>query len=222
MPIGLEFVVRIDLSALTLTTHEPYTGNALIIDDPVSNNNPYAVIVVTPWSSGNNRMPHPFGVSYLKPHWVVYLQDGAPMPKSVTGASVGFFVKVIGAGQYVDDNVASNNPFGSDDPSGILNTRFSNGAGTDIVAVGSGRQSGNTKFLRKFCWTTGIEPIIATFNGTALPPPALGHYNAVEGKYYGVSMTVGTATIFHEDSTRLADTAPFNVWGPYRADCPPH
>jgi hypothetical protein len=220
MPIGLVFVVRIDLSALTLTTHEPYTGGALIIDDIVSYNNPYAVIVVTPWSSGTNRMPHPFGVFYLKPHWYVYLQDGASMPNSVKGASAGFFVKIIGAGQYVDDTIIT--PVGSDDPSGLLNTRLSNGAGTDIVAVGGGRQSGSTKLLRKFCWTTGIEPIVATFNATALPPPALGHYNAVEGKYYGVSMSVGTATIFHEDNTRMADTAPFNVWGPYRADCPPH
>jgi hypothetical protein len=128
MLVGLEFVVRIDLSALTITTHEPYTGSALIIDDDVSYNNPYAVIIVTPWSSGTNRMPHPFGVSYVKPHWVVYLQDGAPMPKSVAGSSVGFFVKVIGAGQYVDDNAVSNNPIGSDDPSGILDTRLSNGA----------------------------------------------------------------------------------------------
>ncbi|MFL6446477.1 MAG: hypothetical protein ACJ746_02100 [Bryobacteraceae bacterium] len=116
MPIGLEFVVRIDLSALTLTTHEPYTGSALVIDNPVSNNNPYAVIVVTPWSSGTQRMRHPFGVSYVAPHWVVYFQDGAPMPKSVKGASGGFFVKVLGAGQYIDDNVVSN------DPSGIRNT----------------------------------------------------------------------------------------------------
>jgi hypothetical protein len=217
MPIGLQFVVRIDLSALTITTHEPYTGNALVVDDPAANGNPYAVIVVTPWSSGTQRMGHPFGVAYVAPHWVVYFQDGAPMPMSFRGASGGFFVKIIGAGQYVDDNVPSN------DPSGIRNTLLSNGAGTDIVGVYPYRQSGSTKFLRQFCWTTNsYEPIIATFNATALPPPALGHYNAVEGKYYGVSFAINTATVFHEDNTRMADTAPFNVWGPYRADCPPH
>jgi hypothetical protein len=85
------------------------------------------------------------------------------------------------------------------------------------------RQSGNTKFLRQFCWANnGFELIIATFNATALPPPAQGHFNAVEGRYYGVSVSVNVATIFHEDNSRLADTSPFNVWGNYRTDCPPH
>jgi hypothetical protein len=217
MPIGLKFVVRIDPSALTLTARGPVTGSALVIDNPASNNNPYAVILVTPWSSGTRRMAHPFGVAYAKPHWVVYLQDGTPMPKSVRRAAAGFFVKIIGAGQYVDDSVPSN------DPSGIGNTLLSNGAGTDIVAQHAARQSGNTKFLRQFCWANnGFELIIATFNGTALPPPAEGHFNAVEGKYYGVSVSVNVATIFHEDNSRLADTSPFNVWGNYRTDCPPH
>jgi hypothetical protein len=210
MPVGLEFVIRIDLSALTVTANGPY--DHVVIDDPASNDNPLAVIVATPWSSGTSRMTHPFAVSYVAPHWVVRFTDGAGMPWINRRGRAGFFVKIIGAGQYADDNLATG------DPSGINDTWLSNGAGTDIF--GPLRQIGNTKYLWGFCWTQQYEPIIATWNET--PLPLLAKWDTIEPKYYGVSpREMNVAAVFHEDGSPMQDTAPFNAWGPHRNDCPP-
>ena len=60
-------------------------------------------------------------------------------------------------------------------------TYLANGAGIDLVGVGAARASGDTKYLRNFCWTTtAFTPIITTLNWTALPPPAPVNYNWIE------------------------------------------
>jgi hypothetical protein len=218
MPAGLFFNVRIDPSALHV-----YTGRAsntfIIVDDPVANGNPFATLIATPVSSGTRRMNHPFGVSYVHPHWLIITTDGLPMPTTTinkkNGGTAGFFVKIFGASQYADDSRVM-------DPSGFRNTYRSNGVGTDIIAEGAGRVAGNTKFLRQFCWTLASgAPAIATFNQTPLPPPAPISYNWIEGKYYGVSLSGNAVTVFHEDGTYMSGNTPFNVWTNYRPDCPP-
>jgi hypothetical protein len=217
MPEGLWFNVRIDPSALRLFTGTE-SKNFITVDAPVANGNPYATLIATPVTLGQARMKHPFGVSYVHPHWRIITTDGLPMPVSnlAIGAS-GFFVKIFGASHYVDDSRSM-------DPSGFRNTQLSNGIGTDIIAVGSGRVAGNAKFLRHFCWTQQrpFASAIATFNQTPLPPPAPISYNWIEGKYYGVGVRGDALTVFHEDGTLMSGSTPFNVWTNYRSDCPPH
>jgi hypothetical protein len=222
MPRGLRFNVHVDQSALHVYTGGFGTAgnNFIIVDDPVANGNPYATLIATPVSSGSRRMNHPFGVSYVHPHWRIVNTDGQPMPVTITQGkrlgTAGFFVKIFGASQYVDDNHNL-------DPSGFKHTYRSNGIGTDIIAEGGGRVAGNAKFLRQFCWTLASgAPTIATFNQTPLPPPAPLNYNWTEAKYYGVSVSGNAVTVFHEDGTIMSGSAPFNVWTNYRPDCPPH
>jgi hypothetical protein len=219
MPAGLSFSVRIDSSAKRVPTAHVNQSHYLIIDDPVSDNNPFATIIVTPFSAGAARMMHPFALRYTAPHWQIDFMDGAPMPASYVFLGFkfqsGFFVKIIGASQYVDDRLST-------DASGMVNTSLSNGAGVDLNAIGSGRVVGNTIFLRQFCWTMNATmPLIATMNATALPPPAPRNYNTVEAKYYGVGFSVNAATVFHEDGTKMFGTTPFNVWAPYKSGCAP-
>ena len=216
MPTGLFFNVRIDPAALHVSTSGD-SNNFIIVDDPVSNGNPYATLFATPVTSGTARMNHPFGVSYVHPHWLIVTTDGLPMPvtNKKLGTGAGFFVKIFGAAQYVDD---SHNV----DPSGFAHTYRSNGVGTDIIAEGAGRVAGNAKFLRQFCWTlVSGAPALATFNQTPLPPPAPINYNWIEGKYYGMSLSGNAVRVFHEDGTVMSGSTPFNVWTNYRPDCPP-
>jgi hypothetical protein len=124
-------------------------------------------------------------------------------------------VKIISASQYVDDTMVS-------DPSAIQDTYLSNGAGIDLVGVGSARVSGNRKYLRQFCWSrAAIDPLIVTLNWTPLPPPAPISYNFIDFRYYGVGFAGNSAFVFNEDGTTMYGTTPFNVWGVYRPDCPP-
>ena len=215
MPAGLSFNVRIDPSALHVSTSGD-SNRFIIVDDPVANENPYATLIATPVTSGAARMNHTFGVAYVHPHWLINTTDGLDMPitNKKIGAAAGFFVKIFGASHYVDD---SRNL----DPSGFTGTQRSNGIGTDIISIGS---TGNTKFLRHFCWTQQrpFAPAIATFNQTPLPPPAPINYNWTESKYYGVGVRGDALTVFHEDGTFMSGSTPFNVWTDYRPDCPPH
>lgn len=220
MPVGASFHVRIDPSAAMLTTPHNYATNYLVIDDPVANYNPFATIVVTPWSSGNRRMRGTFAVQYVAPYWRVVFTDGTNMPVSDYTAipynNAGFFVKIIGSSSYADDR------YGTVDPSGFLQTHKSNGAGVDIAA-NSARLSGDAKLLRTFCWATGtVTPLIATMNMTPLPYPAPmpGHY-FWETARYGATFIGDSSAIYHENGTMMNALASFNVMAPPRASCAP-
>ena len=245
MPTGLSFNVRIDPSAISVSRRtSPATAqvrepvrkssraavaksghgryerpcndvNYLIIDDPVANGNPYATLLITPWSSGTTRLTHPFAVAYVSPHWVISVTDGKPMGLCYNRSGEGgFFVKIIGASQYADDDLPG-------DASGFQRTNLSNGVGTDIN--GPHRINGNTKVLSDFCWTTkGLVPLIITQNETALPPPAPHNYNTIDPGFFGVSIRGSIMTIYNETpAKRLPDVSAFNVWSPYRTDCLP-
>jgi len=80
MPIGLSFSVRIDPSAARINTAAANQSHYLIIDNPITNENPYATVIVTPVSSGVRRMTHPFAVGYVAPHWQILFTDAAAMP----------------------------------------------------------------------------------------------------------------------------------------------
>lgn len=214
MPVGLTFSVRIDPEGMFVQTLPANQSHYLLISHPITNGNPYANIVVTAVSGGDRRMTQPFAVAYSHPYWLVMFTSAVPMPTSSGANIAGFNVKIVPASHYVDDTRVG-------DPSGLLNTQLSNGSGTDIVAS-AGRMSGNTKFLSHWCWTVNrsIQPIIATLNLTPLPPPAPVNYSWTDWKIYGVGTIGNIAVVFKEDGSFMDGRTPFNVWGPYRADCP--
>ena len=95
--------------------------------------------------------------------------------------------------------------------------------GLDIVGLAP-RSSGDTRYLRNFCWAAGstLTPVIATLNQTPLPYPApASYYFFFEAAIYGASFVDGTATIYHEDGTNMDPFVPLNVMAPYRASCAP-
>jgi hypothetical protein len=212
MPVGIRFNVRIDPSAMLLNTAPQDQSHYIIIRHPDADGNPYATIIVTPVSSGDRRMIQPFAVAYVHPYWQVLTP--APMPTTSGGSGAGYHVKVLAATHYVDDSRTG-------DPSGLLSTQLSNGAGIDIVAS-SNRLSGGMKLLSHWCWSTNSisQPIIVTANWTPLPPPLPINYNWVTFKHFGVGLRGSIATVFHEDGSFMDGRVALNVWGPYRPDCP--
>jgi len=77
--------------------------------------------------------------------------------------------------------------------------------------------------LSRFCATVNTPlPALVTMNQTPLPPPAPVSYNFIHSKFYGVTLAGNTAAVFYEDGSTMPETASFNVWAPYRGDCPPN
>lgn len=228
MPDGLSFVIRIDPSALRVTTQSSAQGSYIFIDHPASNNNPYAVIVASPVSAGNRRMSHPFGVAYSIPDgkWKIQYTDAANMPTTYWAYrngpkyEPGFNVKVLGAGHYVRDTL---------EPVGIVDSELSNGAGIDLEDSGvTWRTVANARYLRYWCWTQQLHvvpqpiPLIATYNMTPLPG-----YNvnaAFSARYYGVGLKDDAivAMVYSEDGSTFGQNTPINVWAPHRASCAPN
>lgn len=246
MPIGLTFNVRVDPSAFKIRTKYQSEGiqeSFLIVNHPLANGNPFATIIATPISAGTSQgtrrfMDRPYAVLYDGAQWQVKFVDGSPMPPSISvsppGLSrrppieppgqppvpplspqrfePGFVVKVIATSEFVDDSLTT-------DPSGFAETQLSNG-GVDIVAIN--RTSGASKIINFFCWSTNtFSPFLATMNLTPLPPPAPINYNWLESKFIGVGLLGDMFQVFHEDASTMLGETPFNIWAPFKDECPP-
>ena len=217
MPTTLSFVVHVEQDATRVYTHPSAVRNYIIIDDPKTNYNPYATVVVTPFSGGHRRMNHPYAVAYVHPFWEIVFSDGASMPLSSGGTNLaGFFVKTVGFSHFQDDSLTI-------DPSGFQPTGLSNGAGIDIFGNGASRVSGSEKFFRNFCWQSNVSiPPLVTLNWTPLPPFAPINYNFIEAKFFGSRIASTWGSAFHEDGSTMAAGTPLNVWGPYATGCAPY
>jgi len=92
IPIGTSFnetfyttVTSSNLDVFTHTaTSSTITANYTVLDDPLANNNPNAVIEVTPnynpGGIGATYDNHPIGVWYTGSRWAIFNQDRAAMP----------------------------------------------------------------------------------------------------------------------------------------------
>jgi hypothetical protein len=102
MPIGASFNVRIGGPAsLSHTANSAnILGNCTVIDDPVTNDNPNALVFVTHnWNPGGGSgryNNHNLGVSYNGSRWTIFNQDGAAMR-----SGLNFTVQALG---YYGDN----------------------------------------------------------------------------------------------------------------------
>ena len=87
------------------------SGNHTYIDHPLTNNNPNAIVLVTPnWNPGgvgNTYNNHPIGVYYSggEQKWAVFNQDLASMP---TGAAFNVLIPATGADAFVHTATAAN------------------------------------------------------------------------------------------------------------------
>jgi len=85
-------------------------GDNTVIDNSALNNNPSAMLMVTPnWNPGDNGSDvynnHPIGVYYTGSNWAIFNQDGASMP---TGASFNLHILSPGASSFVQTATSSN------------------------------------------------------------------------------------------------------------------
>ena len=204
MVAGLGFNVNIDPSARQIYTGNPLTSppvSSITINDPISNNNPYATIVVgTYFTSGvtDALNAHPVAVRYVAPNWQIFNADRTNIP-----AGVRFNIKVIGFSEY---HTLTLTPSNSD----RLDFFVSNAAG--VSADGLYSTATQTRPIN-FWWQLGKPalPIVVTPNAT----PA-GITGTVDSKYIGLRYVDGAKPqwgVMYEDQTVVSSTASFNVAG---------
>jgi hypothetical protein len=105
-------------------------GHATVIDNPITNGNPDAIILVTPnWnpgSVGGTYDNHPIGVWYSGGTWRIFNQDMAAMP---VGAAFNVIIPTTGAGVFVHTATSANiggettaidNPLTNSNPNAIV------------------------------------------------------------------------------------------------------
>jgi hypothetical protein len=84
------------------TAESIYASYTTIIDNPLTNGNPNAIILVTPNDNPGNvggiNDPHPIGVMYSSGKWSIFNQDSAAMP---LGAAFNVIIPTAGAGVFV-------------------------------------------------------------------------------------------------------------------------
>ena len=89
MPVGAAFNVFVPKASASVFVHTTTSGNTIYfdtteIDNPLTNGNPNAIVVVTPnWNPGGvggTNDNHPVGVYYDGIKWAIFNQDGGGMP----------------------------------------------------------------------------------------------------------------------------------------------
>jgi hypothetical protein len=93
--LGVQFVHIV-------TAANIYASYTTIIDNPLTNGKPDAIILVTlndnPGNVGGINNPHPIGVIYSNGKWAIFNQDSAAMP---VGAAFNVIIPTAGAGAFV-------------------------------------------------------------------------------------------------------------------------
>lgn len=145
----------------TTFIHQAKTGNlsctansCTLINHPLTNNNPNAVLFVTQLlGTGNVKNPHEVGVMYNGTRWAIFNLDGAAMPKNAH-----FIVWVSGYAGTVFAHNATNLNTGGNVTS--LNNPYTNGSAERIVITtptlpsGSARNKHNIGvWYNEFDWT---------------------------------------------------------------------
>ena len=112
--LGVQFV--------HIATAASILSNATVMDHPLTNGNPNAIIIVTPnWNPGGVggiQNDHPIGVEYTGGQWWIFNQDGAAMP---TGAAFNVIIPttnvfvhtataVSGDHTFIDNTLTNSNP----------------------------------------------------------------------------------------------------------------
>jgi hypothetical protein len=208
MPQGLGFNVRIDPSAMRVCTpvRPPFqTYEYAVVDHPVSNDNVWATVMVTPIGGAHSLEvpigggPHPLAVRFVSPHWQIVYTDGAQMASGTC-----FNVKVFGLTQYVDDPAVGD--------LSNRNAAVNVGVGIDVGGDGQEHQDGSGRLLQ-FPWAFGNPalPIIVTTNLTPL-----GFRQVLDPRYVGLhydrTRIPNGWSIYQEDGGDMRHGVRFNVW----------
>ena len=200
MPTGLGFGVHMDPTALRFCTSSfPGSYSSVTVDHPLSNNNVWATVFVTPIGGA----AHPVAVQYVSPNWRIVYQDGALIPPGSC-----FNVQAYAFSQYLD------NP-ASGDLSGKTGVTADWGTGQDVEGNGTGHNSTSARVLQ-FDWALSnpYRQVLVTYNLTPL-----GSFALPDAKYFGVSAPRAELfgsrwAVYHEDASAMPIGDGFNVWAP--------
>lgn len=106
------------------------SGSGTAINNPLVNNNPNAVLLVTQlWNPGGNGgvfNPHPIGVAYDNGSWVIFNEDGAAMPPQasfnvhVVSTSNSIFVQTASSANMQNGVTLIDNALINNDPNAII------------------------------------------------------------------------------------------------------
>jgi hypothetical protein len=206
MAAGVGFGVRIDPSAdLYCTSTFPTTYDHILVLHPLSNENVWATILVTPVGGP----PHPIAVRYVSPHWRIVYANGAAIPPGTC-----FNVKVFAFTQYLLDPATG-------DLSNRTNVTANWGTGVDIGGSGTGHSSGATRVLM-FDWALGnaSRQMMTTSNLTPL-----GFAPFFNPRFFGFTAPIEFFAgqrwgIYQEDGSTMPLGARFNAWAPCAAPGP--
>ena len=144
MPVGAAFNVIIPPPGANVFVHTAtsFSCNCTIIDDPLTNGNPNALVFVTPnWNPGDvggTFDDHPIGVLYNAGQWLIFNQDLAAMPVGaafnvfVPPAGPNVFVHTATAGNSTDDYTVIDNPLANGHPNAMVLVTL-NGFGPDDI-----------------------------------------------------------------------------------------
>jgi hypothetical protein len=101
--LGVQFV--------HIATADNTTGNGTVLDHPLTNGNPDAIIIVTPnYNPGNfggTYLDHPIGVFYDGSKWRIFTEDLTAMP---VGAAFNVIIPTAGSNVFVHKATALNMP----------------------------------------------------------------------------------------------------------------
>jgi len=134
MPVGAAFNVLIPTTGtaafVQTATLANILGDSTYINNPLTNNNPNAIVLVTPnWNPGgvgNTYDDHSIGVWYDGSKWAIFNQDMADMP---VGAAFNVLIPTAGAAAFVHtatlanilgDSTYINNPLTNNNPNAIV------------------------------------------------------------------------------------------------------
>ena len=133
-------------------------GGSTVIDNPLVNNKPNAVLFVTQnWNPGGNGgvfNPHPIGVAFNNGSWAIFNEDGAAMTPQAS-----FNVHVLTTGNTTFEQTASNTNM-TNGATIIDNAIINNDAKAIIIVTQIWNANGATNGVYN------PHPIAVEFNGT--------------------------------------------------------
>ena len=198
--LGVQFVQ-------VATAENIYASYTTIIDHPLTNGNPNAIIIVTPNDNPGNTSgvndPHPIGVMYSSGKWAIFNQDSAAMP---VGASFNVIIPTAGAGVFVqkttiiDTSTDINNALANSHPNARILVTPNYNPGGACPCVGADFNIGVEYHGIKwaiFAQDGSVLPLHAAFNVFILP--------AVTGVFVQKS-TVGNTTNIYSTAINNALT----------------
>jgi hypothetical protein len=136
IPVDASFNVLIPTAGTAAFVHTATVANTISnwtdIDNPLTNNNPNAIVLVTPnWNPGDvggTYNNHPIGVWYVNSiqKWAIFNQDMANIPVDasfnvlIPTAGTAAFVHTATLANILGDSTYINNPLTNNNPNAIV------------------------------------------------------------------------------------------------------